>query len=51
MDVCVGVGWSGTAVNDLIIEPCREKTCLWGLGPGPTQTRLCSQRSYIARYM
>ena len=25
MDVCVGVGWSGTVVNDLIIEPCHEK--------------------------
>ena len=25
-------------------EPCREKTCLWGLQPGKTQTGLLNYR-------
>ena len=28
-------------------DPCREKTCLQGFGPGPTQTRLYSYRRLI----
>ena len=29
------------------IEPPHEKTCLWGLQPGKTQTGLLSYRDYL----
>ena len=30
-----------------ISEPCRDKTYLWGFGPGPTQTGLYNLRIYL----
>ena len=28
-------------------EPCREKTCLWGFCPGPSETGLHSHRRWL----
>ena len=35
--------WVSELVN--LYEPCHEKTCLWGLLPGKSQTGLLSDRS------